>query len=215
MSLINFSGITKGENELPTGMFITKVRLIALLTPGGIWMCDMFRMTLNFKSQNWGHRRSRDTWNGLAVPSVEARGRSCSSCSKARSTQTFLLLWPKGFLNSDSIQACSPTKTGPRSAGRDRRIECTISSCCRWLLQRPWVCEKKQDTLKMSWVSDFSGLGFIGCILSFHMSFCLLLSPIEEKNSKKGSKSCMYTHPVLEKGLPVIFSILRKLWGGF
>lgn len=34
MNLINFSGITKRENEPPIGMFIIKMRLIALLTPG-------------------------------------------------------------------------------------------------------------------------------------------------------------------------------------
>lgn len=34
MTPINFSGITKRENEPPIGMFIIKMRLIALLTPG-------------------------------------------------------------------------------------------------------------------------------------------------------------------------------------
>ena len=34
MTLINFSGINNRENEPPTGMFIIKMRLIALLTPG-------------------------------------------------------------------------------------------------------------------------------------------------------------------------------------
>lgn len=87
MNLINFSAITKRENEPPIGMFIIKMRLIALLTPGR--PLSVRYVVNDFELQVPKLRtKPKISRNGLAVSAVEARGRSCFSGSKTRQTQT-------------------------------------------------------------------------------------------------------------------------------
>lgn len=168
------------------------MRLIALLTPGGISGCDMW-VTLNFKYQSWGQSWGKDSRNGFAVSAVDARGRSCFSCSKVRRTQTiiFLFQWPTGFLTQIINSGLFLATTGPQSAGRNQRVECAISSFCGGIesffgigtLRRNRTHSKCPVFQRLFW------LGFIKCLLSFHMSFCLLVSPIQgKKNSPPPNK---------------------------
>lgn len=88
MTLINFSGITKRENEPPIGMFIIKMRLIALLTPGRPLSVGYVVNDFELQVPKLRTKPKLRKPNGLAVSAVEARGRSCFSGSKGRQTQT-------------------------------------------------------------------------------------------------------------------------------
>lgn len=165
-------------------MFITKMRLIALLTPGGISACVAGCERLWVPSIKLEDKVEATSSNGLAVPAAETRGRSCLNWSKSTASPNSKTDFQTQIISASLFL----TKNRSQSAVRNRRIELEIS---RVIVDGFWGGLGPVRTLRMSCFPETFVFFRLSSVRSvFKRAFACVFLLFKKNNSKT-----IHVHP--------------------